>query len=126
MQTFLSLAKRSHRADCHILALDEFWLRQLLEEDLLEDITQYVGDMGKRDAYVTGAHDLALLQRGTRDNQGKDLERWFAVPTRNNVGVLCYDPDLLEGLLELCDPKDPLVTRVQDWIKQEPSSFGSG
>ena len=75
VQTFLSLAKRSHRADCHILALDEFWLRQLLEEDLLEDITQYVGDMGKRDAYVTGAHDLALLQRGTRDNQGKDPQR---------------------------------------------------
>jgi KaiC/GvpD/RAD55 family RecA-like ATPase len=110
VQTFLSLARSSQRADCHIIAVDEFWLHQLLDEDLLEDITDYVGDIGDRNAYVTGAHDLALHQLG------RSPSRWYAVPSRNNVGVLCYDPQLLKSLLELLgDEHSELKQRVEAW-----------
>ena len=116
-QSILTSGKARQRADCHIVHLDEFWLGQLIENGLLEELSEPMEKAGlsteftDRKQYVSAAHDIAMY-RVIRDkglvakyaikdaDPAKWYERRYAVPARNNCGILCCDPALVKEVAE--------------------------
>ncbi len=96
-------AKTQPTGDCHIISIDEIWLMDLIKHDRLESFRSDSYGSGNPGGllsawqdYVTVAHDMAI------DRCGKTFKSsvWFAVPDRNNCGVLCFnDPGEWAGNL---------------------------
>jgi len=130
----LTAAPMHHRTDCHVVALDEFWLEKLIEDEALEDIgtlmKDVVGGPEKDDygrgIYVSAAHDMVMYNRARdREKKGQEFNAtsWYAVPARNNCGVLCCDP-LLVGEV-IANEGDDLKGSVEHWLKREKGAkFG--
>jgi len=106
VQATLTSADTHQRAECHVVALDEFWLEKLIRDDALEDVAELMGMIDKtgeyvRTQYVSAAHDMVLYNRAFHPRPGKqqkpfDSNVWYAVPARNNCGVLCCNPLLVK------------------------------
>ncbi|NLH16861.1 MAG: hypothetical protein GX455_09800 [Phycisphaerae bacterium] len=101
VQSLLTLPGAPQFVDCQIVALDEFWLHRLIKEKRLEDLSTYFPkDDPEWDwtQYVSAAHDIALYQN--KPENTKEWKAWFsqrfAVPARNNCGILCFQPTLVK------------------------------
>jgi hypothetical protein len=100
-QNSLTLASTHPLSDCHIVSVDETWIEHFLQNDLLEEIDQYLkleefnrSLYSDRTAYVTAGQDLAFTYRAEEKkgtSEEKDYKNWYLVPDRNNCGVLCLD-----------------------------------
>jgi hypothetical protein len=111
--------------DCHIISIDEIWLEDLLDKDLLEPLDP--GFFGKRggdwahDRYVTAAHDLVFRARGKTENLKKHLQgrRYWAIPDRNNCGILAYNPACWHRLAAAqATSESDLVKKCAVWIEK--------
>jgi KaiC/GvpD/RAD55 family RecA-like ATPase len=123
MQRSLEIASALPRSDCHIVAIDEFWLAHLLKKDLLENLYQPFDELSAvepqesrkisldRGNFVTCAHDIALLLRCQDPNQ-KLSEKRYAIAVRNNCGLICCNRQDLLLALESVD-----ITRTANLIK---------
>jgi KaiC/GvpD/RAD55 family RecA-like ATPase len=128
VQSLILSSERSALADCHVMAIDEFWLTQLIQEDRLENISQFSRELeratlgeafdaprdveadstelGVANPFVTAACDIATLHKPDWPFE------WYAVPFINNFGILCCDPlevarrhhvdDKIQAWLERC------------------------
>jgi KaiC/GvpD/RAD55 family RecA-like ATPase len=124
VQGFLSKTKDLPRGDCHIVALDEFWLKDLIRDKLLEELSGYESykSEDKRYKYVCTAHDIALYkyiesQKDVLEEKKlvEHYEKRYAIPARNNCGVLCFDKKKVEKYFN----KQPVVEKwLTDPIKQ--------
>jgi KaiC/GvpD/RAD55 family RecA-like ATPase len=101
VQNLLAAAETLPRGDCHIVALDEFWLRQLIQRKRLEDLTEPIRKLpaeeklvAEKGDYVCAAHDIALHQLQL------PYDRWYAIPARNNCGILCFDKGTVRSRFE--------------------------
>ncbi|MEW6304040.1 MAG: hypothetical protein AB1705_11245 [Verrucomicrobiota bacterium] len=136
-QNSLILASAHPLSDSHIISVDETWIEQLLENDLLEEIGEYLKDdefkrwqFDNRAAYVTAAQDLAFTYLSKTRGLPPDYGKWYLVPDRNNCGVLCFDEDawgsvlkdnsgrrLVERVMGELGPL-PRPGRVRGWVKR--------
>jgi len=124
-QAALMHAQARPTADCHIVALDEFWLNELIKHNALEEIGDVVRDIGREaseppimaNEFVTAAHDLALWhQASTKQQKNIDFSRWYALAERNNVGVLCCNPSEVRKLLRSTRASK---SRWTDWLDRK-------
>ena len=101
MQHSISTTGIEALGDCHVISLDEIWLEELIRGEKLvkislADLTRLKDtEEGRRASrhtefneqdYVTISEDMARLFCG----KAKDLN--YAIPDRNNVGVLACNP----------------------------------
>jgi KaiC/GvpD/RAD55 family RecA-like ATPase len=133
VQSLILNSERAALADCHLMAIDEFWLTQLVRKNRLEDIspfardleratlgeaqsaafTQHVGaagnvnapELGETNPFVTAACDIATFEGG---NWPFD---WYAVPFINNFGVLCCDPVEVRRRYYVEDPMEQWLNK---------------
>jgi len=131
VQSILTTAPTQHRSDCHVVALDEFWLERLINDGALEDIGSLMRERKDekeyaRAMYVSAAHDMVMYnmaRRSERENQEFDAASWYAVPARNNCGVLCCDPLLVREVVPDKDTK--LKKAVENWLdRKADAKFG--
>lgn len=108
LQNSLSSGDLRPLGDCHVISIDEIWLKQLIQDELLEPFERrFLGDDGRNpDAawsyprWVTTGYDIAIraLRQKHADNPppaNEFIEKMFlAVPDRNNVGILAYNPNV--------------------------------
>lgn len=118
VQNLLAAAERLPRGDCHIVALDEFWLRQLIQKERLEDLTGPIAKLppgerlvAEKGDYVCAAHDIALHQLD------KPYDKWYAIPARNNCGILCFDRETVRKRYGKALPAD-----VKAWLDDPQAS----
>jgi len=128
MQRTISFSQVRPLADCHIVAIDEFWLNELIKSGFLENLNPYLQQaqefhLADRNQYVTAAHDMAMLFWKEHLSQ-EILDGYrFALPVRNNCGVLCYEADavarfLTEGVVESATGVgEELREKARGWIK---------
>ncbi|PTY02116.1 hypothetical protein DB347_24655 [Opitutaceae bacterium EW11] len=94
--------------DCQVVSIDEIWLKELG--------TQYLeplpvgGRLSRR--FVTAGHQLAF---------GADSPECYAIPERNNVGVLTFDPEVatLVDIDGISPPADPASVTWFDIAKRQ-------
>lgn len=129
MQRTISFSQVRPLADCHIVAIDEFWLNELIKNGFLENLNPHLQQaqefhLADRDQYVTAAHDVALLF-WKKDSLNKEIlaSYRFALPVRNNCGVLCYKGELVAEFLTkgVVDPRvdaaNSLRCKAHEWIE---------
>ena len=110
VQNLLARAEKLPRGDCHIVALYEFWLKRLIDEARLEDLSEAVEKLSKKDQntadkgeYVSAAHDIALHQLamneekktsddGSRHPQNGYHKRWYAIPGEEQLRHFVFRP----------------------------------
>jgi hypothetical protein len=119
VQNLLAAAERLPRGDCHIVALDEFWLRQLIQKERLEDLTGPITKLppeerpvAEKGDYVCAAHDIALHQLD------KPYDKWYAIPARNNCGILCFDKETVRERFQ----GKTLPAELKTWVDNPEAS----
>ncbi|KPL24646.1 MAG: hypothetical protein AMJ75_03330 [Phycisphaerae bacterium SM1_79] len=137
VQALITSARARQRSDCHIVHLDEFWLKQLIENQSLEELSEYIiranlpSDFRDRTQYVSAAHDIVMYRitkdKALREKYGIDIKnreslaqwykRWYAIPARNNFGMLCCDPTLLRELM--VGEQGHLPQKINAWLEGE-------
>lgn len=133
-QDIITSARARQRPDCHIVHLDEFWLKQLIENQSLEELSGYIesadlpDEFKGRAQYVSAAHDIVMykiakdqtlrgkygIKEEDRDSLGQWHKKRFAIPARNNCGILCCNPALVKEVM-VGMSKD-LGDRVTAWL----------
>lgn len=121
MQQSVELHNLSALGDCHVIAIDEIWLGELLRRRLLRDFhlelpsavrTAAPGDdRWQRIQYVTTGQDIAIAREvnwlkaahGGTGPTAQDFQQLlrgnFAIPERCNLGVLTYNPGVLHSVV---------------------------
>jgi KaiC/GvpD/RAD55 family RecA-like ATPase len=141
VQSMILNSERSALADCHLMAIDEFWLTQLIRKNRLEDISPFARDLeratlgeaqsaasaqrsdtsanprapelGETNPFVTAACDIATFDNG---NWPFD---WYAVPFINNFGILCCDPVEVRRRHYVEEP-------MEQWLSKTGQRAGEG
>jgi len=114
IQSLLTLPGAPQYVDCQIVALDEFWLYKLIKEKRLEDLSSYFPEGDPEwdwNQYVSAGHDIALFKnRPSAKVEDGVNKKWFskrfAVPARNNCGILCFQPTLVKQVFAESSCKD--------------------
>ncbi len=105
--------------DCHIVSIDEIWLEDLIENQLIVGFAHRDGSDGwhwDEGGYVSTAHDLALIHHPPKDG----IRRHYAIPDRHNLGVLCYYKTLKERLSAAIKEGDEVLKLP---INEQPPSW---
>ena len=128
VRRILDIQSGGQRADCHIVALDEFWLKELIQNDSLEDLSPYIHVNGENNGensdfswenYMTFAHSMAIFLKKDGKPDAADFKPFFAIPARNNCGLLCCDPALIAHLTGRIAGLSSNLTRWRDRQENE-------
>jgi len=139
VQNIVNLAAPPQRSGCHILALDEFWLEQLIDRELLEEIGPLIKEVEsekqltpaqgeyQKSKYASAAHDLAIFRRCLKRRRSLQdyCDKWYAIPARNNCGMLCCDPHLVRKVLcaRKHSAKGKPICHLDQWLNREKNEL---
>lgn len=110
VRNHLSMENAPMVADCHVVSVDEIWLDDLKKAGRLRTFSQHdlkvISGISHSDG-KRGTQYITATGAIIRNTPERDDKRLFAIPERQNMGILAYWPELWEALIGSAQAKSP-------------------